>query len=67
MSIKEWIEKRLQEIPIQLEQLVAERNQLLGYKQALDDSSKKPEDKPNGKIKPHLQMFPNLTVKQRAK
>ena len=47
----EGIDKRLKEIPMQLEQIIAERNQLLGYKQALEDSSEKPEDKPNGKIK----------------
>lgn len=33
----EDIDKRLQEIPLQIEQLKAEHNQLLGYKQALMD------------------------------
>lgn len=46
----EQINKRLSEIPLQLEQIVAERNQLLGYKQALEDVNK-PEEKPNGKAK----------------
>ena len=44
------IEKRLEEIPRQLDQIMAERNQLLGYKQALEDANK-PEEKPNGKVK----------------
>ena len=47
----EHIDKRLVEIPSQVEKLLAERNQLLGYKMALADSSEKSEDKPNGKIK----------------
>ena len=37
----EDIDKRLQEIPIMLEQLKAEQNQLLGYKQALLDIKEK--------------------------
>ena len=44
----EKINKRLNEIPGQLEQIIAERNQLLGYKQALEDvktSEEKPKDK----------------------
>ena len=46
----EQIDKRLIEIPAQVEQLIAERNQLLGYKKALEDS-KESEVKPNGKLK----------------
>ena len=43
----EAINNRLEEIPKQLDQIMAERNQLLGYKQALEDSEKlKSEDKP---------------------
>ena len=42
----EDIEKRIQEIPVILEQLKAEQNQLLGYKQALlDIEEKKKENK----------------------
>ena len=42
----EDIEKRIQEIPVMLEQLKAEQNQLLGYKQALlDIEEKKKENK----------------------
>ena len=37
----EEIDKRLKEIPVLLEQLRAEQNQLLGYKQALLDIEKK--------------------------
>ena len=36
----EEIEKRLQELPTIMEQLRAEQNQLLGYKQALLDIEK---------------------------
>ena len=39
----EDIEKRIQEIPVILEQLKAEQNQLLGYKQALLDIEEKKE------------------------
>ena len=41
----EDIDKRLQEIPVLLEQLRAEQNQLLGYKQALLDIEKTKEEK----------------------
>ena len=41
----EDIDKRLQEIPALLEQLRAEQNQLLGYKQALLDIEKTKEEK----------------------
>jgi len=37
----EDIEKRLQELPLIMEQAKAEQNQLLGYKQALLDIDKK--------------------------
>mgnify|MGYP003144075464 CR=1 FL=1 len=40
----EDIDKRLKEIPDLLEQLKAERNQLLGYKQALLDIEEKKEE-----------------------
>jgi tetrahydromethanopterin S-methyltransferase subunit G len=36
----EDIEKRLQDLPVLLEQIKAEQNQLLGYKQALLDIEK---------------------------
>ena len=41
----EDIDKRLKEIPVLLEQLRAEQNQLLGYKQALLDIEKTKEEK----------------------
>jgi hypothetical protein len=41
----EDIEKRLKEIPVILEQLKAEQNQLLGYKQALLDIEKEDKEK----------------------
>ena len=44
------INKRLSEIPAQLEQIMAERNQLLGYKKALEDAETAKENS-NGKIK----------------
>ena len=34
---KEQVEKRLQEIPVLLQQLSAEKQQLLGYQEALKD------------------------------
>jgi hypothetical protein len=44
----EEIEKRIQEIPVLLEQLKSEHNQLLGYRQALlDIEEKKKESKIN--------------------
>jgi len=46
----EQINKRLGEIPTQIEQIMAERNQLLGYKKALEDV-KESEKKPNEKVK----------------
>ena len=47
----EDIEKRLKEIPLILEQLKAEQNQLLGYKQALLDIEEKKEVKDSEKKK----------------
>ena len=41
----EKIEKRLQEIPALIEQLRAEHNQLLGYRQALADAEDKLKNK----------------------
>ena len=41
----EDIDKRLQELPAILEQLRAEQNQLLGYKQALLDIEEKNKEK----------------------
>ena len=41
----EDIEKRLQELPGIMEQLRAEQNQLLGYKQALLDIEEKSKEK----------------------
>jgi|TARA_Y100000310_G_scaffold311265_1_gene357388 tetrahydromethanopterin S-methyltransferase subunit G len=41
----EDINKRLEEIPVLLEQLKAEQNQLLGYKQALLDIAKEDKEK----------------------
>ena len=41
----EDIEKRLQELPTIVEQLRAEQNQLLGYKQALLDIEEKSKEK----------------------
>ena len=38
MLTLEQIDNRLNEIPKQLESIVAERNQLLGYKKALEDA-----------------------------
>ena len=47
------IEKRIAEIPVQIEQLKAENNQLLGYKQAiidrLDEKEKADESKKDKK------------------
>ena len=40
----EDIDKRLKEIPVLLEQLRAEHNQLLGYKQALLDIEEKEKE-----------------------
>ena len=40
----EDIEKRLQELPVMIEQAKAEQNQLLGYKQALLDIEKTEDD-----------------------
>ena len=48
LELKE-IDKRLADIPVQIDQIIAERNQLLGYKKALEDSAKKSEG--NSKIK----------------
>ena len=54
MTLEE-IDKRLQEIPVVLDQIRSEQNQLLGYKQALldmeDEKVIKDEPKDNGKIK----------------
>ena len=48
----EDIEKRIQEIPVLLEQLKGEHNQLLGYRQALlDIEEKKKEAKDSDKKK----------------
>ena len=48
----EEIEKRIQEIPVLLEQLKGEHNQLLGYRQALlDIEEKKKEAKDSDKKK----------------
>ena len=44
MELKD-IEKRLEEIPLLVEKLRAEHNQLLGYKQALMDVQGKEKDK----------------------
>ena len=41
----EDIDKRLQELPAIIEQLRAEQNQLLGYKQALLDIEEKNKEK----------------------
>ena len=41
----EEIEKRLQELPLIMEQAKAEQNQLLGYKQALLDIEEKSKEK----------------------
>ncbi len=41
----EDIDKRLKEIPVLLEQLRAEQNQLLGYKQALIDIKENNKEK----------------------
>ena len=41
----EEIEKRLQELPTIMEQLRAEQNHLLGYKQALLDIEEKSKEK----------------------
>ena len=41
----EDIDKRLQELPAIIEQLRAEQNQLLGYKQALLDIEEKSKEK----------------------
>jgi len=40
----EDIEKRIQEIPVLLEQLKGEHNQLLGYRQALIDIEEKKKE-----------------------
>tara|TARA_R100000750_G_scaffold51451_1_gene36487 strand:- start:253 stop:408 length:156 start_codon:yes stop_codon:yes gene_type:complete len=47
----EKLEKRLKELPDMIEQLKAERNQLLGYRQALLDSAEesKEENKDSNK------------------
>ena len=54
MTLEE-VDKRLKEIPVVLEQIRSEQNQLLGYKQALldmeDEKVIKDEPKDNGKIK----------------
>ena len=54
MTLEE-IDKRLKEIPVVLDQIRSEQNQLLGYKQALldmeDEKVIKDEPKDNGKIK----------------
>ena len=47
----EDIDKRLKEIPVLLEQLRAEQNQLLGYKQALLDIEEKEKESKDSKIK----------------
>ena len=48
----EEIEKRIKEIPVLLEQLKGEHNQLLGYRQALlDIEEKKKEAKDSDKKK----------------
>ena len=48
----EEIEKRIQEIPVLLEQLKGEHNQLLGYRQALlDIEEEKKETKESDKKK----------------
>tara|TARA_Y100000310_G_scaffold45439_1_gene42344 strand:- start:774 stop:932 length:159 start_codon:yes stop_codon:yes gene_type:complete len=47
----EEIEKRLQELPTIMEQLKAEQNQLLGYKQALLDIDKESNGKEEKKEK----------------
>ena len=44
MELKE-IEERLTEIPVLLEKLKAEHNQLLGYRQALLDAEENLKDK----------------------
>ena len=49
MLTLEQIDKRLEEIPLQMNQIIAERNQLLGYKQALEDSE--PKEEPKSKTK----------------
>ena len=58
MLTLEQIDNRLNEIPKQLESIVAERNQLLGYKKALEDADvfNKPgfnesKEKPSLKVK----------------
>ena len=43
----EEIEKRLQELPLIIEQAKAEQNQLLGYKQALLDNKENNKDNKN--------------------
>lgn len=43
------IEKRISEIPVQIEQLQAEKNQLLGYKQAIIDRLDAKEKADEGK------------------
>jgi hypothetical protein len=47
----EDIDKRLQELPDIIEQLRAEQNQLLGYKQALLDIKEKEKESKDSKIK----------------
>ena len=47
----EAIKNRLEEIPKQLDQIIAERNQLLGYKQALEDCDKCNKEHPSEKLK----------------
>ena len=41
----EKINKRLEEIPLQINNIIAEKNQLLVYRQALEDTIKKEEPK----------------------
>lgn len=54
MTLEE-IDKKLQEIPVVMDQIRSEQNQLLGYKQALLDMENKKvikdEPKDNGKMK----------------
>ena len=47
----EKIQERLKEIPTVIEQLIAEKNQLLGYQQAINDSDKKNADNKEKKEK----------------
>ena len=47
----EQIDKRLEEFPQQIAAITAERNQLMGYKQALEDSEAEATPK-NGEVMP---------------